>query len=152
MHFSIEIEDPAKPDVQALLEDGEQYGASRYPAESNHFLPLEALRAANVCFVVVRDDDGVAVGTGALALNGDWAELKRMWMVPAMRGKGLSKRILNDLESRARQAGVLLIRLETGIANHEAIGLYERAGFARRPPFGGYLPDPLSVSMEKQLV
>lgn len=151
MQFIVGLEDPATPDVIALLEDGDAYGASLYPAESNHFLPLEALRAENVRFVVARDDKGAAVGTGAIALSAGWAELKRMWVVPEMRGRGLSKAILADLECRARDAGHSLLRLETGVDNREALALYERKGFARRGPFGDYLEDPLSVFMEKRL-
>jgi len=151
MTFAIALEDPAKPDIIALLEDGERYGASLYPAESNHFLSIESLRANNVRFVVARDAGGIAVATGALALNDDWAELKRMWVVPEARGKGLSKALLADLEGKALEAGIDLLRLETGVDNHEALGLYDRSGFVRRGPFGDYRPDPLSVFMEKRL-
>ncbi|MFE0015237.1 GNAT family N-acetyltransferase [Mesorhizobium sp. NPDC059054] len=151
MSFAIALEDPAKPEIIALLEDGERYGASLYPAESNHFLSIDELRADNVRFAVARDADGVAVATGALALNESWAELKRMWVVPTVRGRGLSKALLNELEDRAREAGITWLRLETGIANHEALGLYERTGFVRIGPFGDYRPDPLSVFMEKRL-
>ncbi|MFD9898636.1 GNAT family N-acetyltransferase [Mesorhizobium sp. NPDC059025] len=152
MTFAITLEDPAKPEIVALLEDGERYGASLYPAESNHFLSIDELRADNVRFAVARDADGVAIATGALALNDGWAELKRMWVVPTARGKGLSRAVLAELEASARAAGITLLRLETGIANHEALGLYERSGFVRIGPFGEYRPDPLSVFMEKRLV
>lgn len=151
MTIAIALEDPAKPEIVALLEDGERYGASLYPAESNHFLSIDELRADNVLFAVARDGDGVAIATGALALNEDWAELKRMWVVPQARGRGLSKALLVALETRARDAGITWLRLETGIANHEALGLYERSGFVRIGPFGDYRPDPLSVFMEKRL-
>lgn len=151
MTFAIALEDPAKPEIVALLEDGERYGASLYPAESNHFLSIDELRADNVLFAVARDGDGVAIATGALALNDGWAELKRMWVVPQARGRGLSKALLVALETRARDAGITWLRLETGIANHEALGLYERSGFVRIGPFGDYRPDPLSVFMEKRL-
>lgn len=152
MTFAITLEDPAKPEIVALLEDGERYGASLYPAESNHFLSIYELRADNVRFAVARDADGVAIATGALALNDGWAELTRMWVVPTARGKGLSRAVLAELEASARAAGITLLRLETGIANHEALGLYERSGFVRIGPFGEYRPDPLSVFMEKRLV
>ncbi|PWK72686.1 GNAT family N-acetyltransferase [Aminobacter sp. AP02] len=151
MQFRIGLEDPATPEVIALLDEGDAYGASLYPAASNHFLPLEALRAPNVWFVVARNEQGEAVGTGALALTEGWAELKRMWVVPAARGKGLSKAILSDLEARARDAGIALIRLETGVDNHEALALYARTGFSRCGPFGDYSADPLSVFMQKEL-
>ena len=151
MTFGIDIEDPGRPDVLVLPEDGEAYAAALYPAESNHFLPLDALRAANVHFIAVRDSAGLAVGTGAVAFNDGWAELKRMWVVPAARGRGLSKAILADLESRALAAGIRLVRLETGVENREALALYERSGFVRCGPFADYRPDPLSVFMQKEL-
>lgn len=102
-------------------------------------------------FVVARDGQGTALATGAVALSDDFAELKRMWVVPEARGKGISKAVLADLEARVIEAGQSLLRLETGIDNHEALALYERQGFARRGPFGDYREDPLSVFMEKQL-
>jgi putative acetyltransferase len=155
MELRIGQEDPAQPEIIALLHDGERYSASLYPAESNHHLPLDALRAAHIRFLVGRDDNGRAIATGAVALFGAgaecWAELKRMWVVPAARGKGVSKAVLEALEATAPDAGVGWLRLETGIENHAALALYQRAGFARRDPFGDYKPDPLSVFTEKRL-
>jgi len=84
----IAIEDPDQLEILALLRDGEEYGASLYPTESNHFLPLDALRAPELRFHVARDSNGQAVATGALVVNGDWAEIKRMWVVPDARGLG----------------------------------------------------------------
>jgi len=151
MTIRIALEDPSTPEIIALLDDGERYGAALYPAESNHFLSIDALRQPNARFVVARDVDGVAVGTGALTFEQDWAELKRMWVVPAARGKGLSKAILTDLEARAAAEGAWRVCLETGIHNHEALALYERAGYVRCEPFGDYKPDPFSVFMTKDI-
>jgi putative acetyltransferase len=149
--LTIAIAYPSQPEIIALLRDGEAYSAELYPAESNHHMPLGALRAANVHFLVVRDANGRAVGTGALALHGDWAELKRMWVIPAARGLGVSRIILTALEAHAGSEGVRTLRLETGVANHAALGLYARAGFKRRDPFADYSADPLSVFMEKDI-
>lgn len=149
--ITISPEDPGTPDVLALLQDGEAYGAALYPAESNHYLPLDALRAPNVLFLVARDASGTAIGTGAIVLNEDWAEIKRMWVVPAARGQGLSKRLLAQVEAHAAATGIAIIRLETGIHNTEALGLYRRQGYADRDAFAPYLPDPLSIFMEKHL-
>jgi putative acetyltransferase len=151
MNLRIGPEDPAQPDVVRLLEEGELYSASLYPPESNHHLSLDALRAPHVRFLVARDADSRAVATGALALFGSWAELKRMWVVPAMRGRGISKAILDALEAKAREEQVSRLRLETGVENHAALGLYERSGFTRCEPFGDYRADPLSVFMQKDL-
>jgi putative acetyltransferase len=152
MKLRVGLEDPAQPDIVKLLEEGELYSASLYPPESNHHLSLDALRAAHIRFLVARDAGGQAVATGALALFGSWAELKRMWVVPAMRGRGISKAILEALEAKAREEQVSRLRLETGIENHAALALYERAGFTRCEPFGDYRRDPLSVFMQKELV
>ena len=149
--FSIKPEDPGQPEVLALLADGEAYGAALYPAESNHYLPLDALRGSNVLFLVARDATGAAVGTAAIARNADWAEIKRMWVAPAARGQGLSRRLLAALESHAQAEGIAVIRLETGIHNTEALGLYARTGYLQRDAFAPYGPDPLSIFMEKRL-
>lgn len=155
MELRISLEDPAQPEIITLLQDGEQYSASLYPPESNHHLPLDALREPHVRFLVARDGSDGAIATGAVALFGSgaevWAELKRMWVVPAARGKGVSKTILEALETIARQASARCLRLETGIENHAALALYERTGFTRCEPFGDYRPDPLSIFMEKRL-
>jgi putative acetyltransferase len=151
MVLRISLEDPAQKEIINLLEDGEIHSASLYPAESNHHLPLDALREAHVRFLVGRNDDSRAVATGALVLFGNWAELKRMWVVPEMRGRGISRAMLELLETNAREAGVRWLRLETGIENHAALALYQRAGFTRCDPFGDYRPDPLSVFMQKEL-
>jgi putative acetyltransferase len=60
--------------------------------------------------------------------------------------------VLDFLEREAGRRGCTTLRLETGVLQHEAIGLYERAGFARCRPFGDYVDDPLSVFMTKALV
>ncbi|WDD92488.1 GNAT family N-acetyltransferase [Burkholderia sp. FERM BP-3421] len=147
----IRTEDPAQPEIAALLERGEAESARLYPAESNHHLPLDALRAAHVRFHVARDAHGHAIGTGALVLHGAWAEVKRIWVEPHTRGRSLSKAILHALEADARRHGVRVLRLETGIHSHAALRLYRTAGFVERPPFADYRPDRLSVFMEKHL-
>jgi putative acetyltransferase len=151
IELKIAIEDPSQPEIVALLRDGEAHSEKLYPAESNHHMPLSALRASNVRFFVVRDANARAVGTGALALKGDWAELKAMWVIPEARGLGVSRLILAAIEAHARGEGVRTLRLETGVSNHAALGLYARAAFMRCDPFGDYRADPLSVFMQKDL-
>jgi putative acetyltransferase len=147
----IRQEDPAQPDVVELLRHGEAFSASLYPPESNHHLSLDALRRAEARFFVARDADGKALATGALGLHDNWAEIKRMWVEEAARGRGLARQLLNVLMAEAGRAGVERLRLETGVANRAALALYEKAGFKRREPFADYRSDPLSVFMERQL-
>jgi GNAT superfamily N-acetyltransferase len=57
-------------------------------------------------------------------------EIKRMYVTPHLRGRGIGRLILNELERDARRAGVRMIRLETGRDNHAALRLYTAAGYA----------------------
>jgi ribosomal protein S18 acetylase RimI-like enzyme len=79
----------------------------------------------------------------------DYGEIKRMYVRPVFRGQGLAKLMVEHLAAHAREQGVKVLRLETGIHQVEAIGLYERMGFNRIGPFGPYRDDPLSRFYEK---
>jgi GNAT superfamily N-acetyltransferase len=79
------------------------------------------------------------------------AEVRRMYVVPEHRGAGLSRRMLGALEGEARSLGYRRVRLETGIHQHEALGLYRSAGFEEIPRYGPYEDDELSVCFEKPL-
>jgi putative acetyltransferase len=147
----IAIESPRAPDVVALIRDLDAYQSVLYPPESNHFLDIDALAAADVRFVVARRD-GVAIGCGALRLCDGYGELKRMYVDPGERGSGIGVRILAALEAIARREMLPVLRLETGIAQPEALALYEAAGFRNCAPFGEYQPDVLSRFMQKRLV
>ena len=86
----------------------------------------------------------------------DYAEVKRMYTRPAVRGRGIAKALLQRIEHEARGQRKSVLRLETGTYQHEAIGLYESAGFRPRGPFGQYAAMPAqnietSYFFEKQL-
>jgi putative acetyltransferase len=147
----IAIESPSQPEVLRLIDELDAYQKPLYPAESHHCIDLDALLRPNVIFVVARNDAGIAIGCGAIVIGTEWGELKRMFVSPAARGAGAGKAMLKFLEDSAAQRGCRLFRLETGIHQPEALALYERAGYARRGPFGDYGEDPMSVFMEKQL-
>jgi putative acetyltransferase len=141
---------PADPAGAAdLIRELDAYQASLYPAESNHLLPLESLRQANVTFLVARVEGAIA-GCGAFVRHADYAEIKRMFVSPHFRGLKLGRRLLEEIETRIRAHGLTLARLETGISQPEALGLYASAGYVRCGPFGDYQEDPLSVFMEKR--
>jgi putative acetyltransferase len=149
--LTLAIESPRQPDVERLLEALDAYQGALYPAESNHFLDVEALAAPGIRFFVARRD-GRAVGCGALRIDAaGYGELKRMFVSPEARGLKLGRRILDRIEEEARREGLAWLRLETGIHQPEALGLYRSAGYAEREAFGEYKPDPLSVFMEKSL-
>jgi putative acetyltransferase len=147
----IAFERPDQPEVIALIDALDAYQKPLYPPESHHGIDIAALVQPHVRFAVARTHEGAAVGCGALVLNDGWGELKRMFVRPSVRGRGIAQRILALLEAAARERGFAVMRLETGVSQPEALRLYERAGYVRRGPFGDYGPDPLSVFMEKRL-
>ena len=144
-------ESPGQPDVVPLIEALDAYATALYPPESNHLLDVGSLSDAAVSFLVARAE-GEAIGCGAILRDPrGWGEVKRMFVRPDQRGKGVGVRVLAELEALAIGSGLSLLRLETGIHNREALALYRRAGFTERGPFGDYASDPLSVFMEKRV-
>ena len=98
-----------------------------YEAHQRHGLSIEQLFQPNVRFFMARLD-GIAVGCGGVAMFDDYAEVKRMSTRPAVRGLGLAKALLRRIEDEVRAIGATVLRLETGIQQQEAIGLYESSG------------------------
>ncbi len=134
-----------------LIAELEAYLSPLYPSESRHGYSVAKLLRENVAFFVIRHDRTPA-GCGGIQLFGsEYGEVKRMYVRPAFRGLGLGKLMIERLAAYARSQGVGRLRLETGIHQHEAIGLYERMGFERIAPFGAYRDDALSRFYEKPL-
>ena len=145
-------ERPDTSDALTLIEELESYLVPLYPRESRHGYNVEKLLSEGVAFFVMRRNSEPA-GCGGVQLFGtEYGELKRMYVRPRFRGLGLGKLLLNHLADYARQLGAGVLRLETGIHQTEAIGLYEGAGFERIPPFGAYIDDPLSLFFEKRIL
>ena len=149
--MQIKLESVDQPAIIQLINALDAYQGALYPAESNYHLSVEALKAPNVLFAVARDDAGAVIGCGAVVLFDSYGELKRMIVPPAQRGRGVAKAIITFLEANAAQRNCHLLRLETGIHQPEALGLYARSGYTRRGPYGDYPDDPLSVFMEKMI-
>ena len=147
----IAIADPAEPSVRVLIDELDDYMIPLYPAESNHLLDIETLRQPLMRFFAA-SVGGEVLGCGGCWLHDDYAEIKRVYVSPKARGLGLAKLLMDRIEDEARAAGLRTARLETGIHQPEAIGLYRMLGYAERGPFGDYPPDDRnSVFMEKSL-
>lgn len=145
--------DPASHGARHLLALSDAYMGALYPAESNHLEGSQALSRPNVRFLGIHDGDEL-VACGAVRFmddDGRYGEVKRVFVLPSHRGRGLARRIMAALELVLQREGLPLARLETGNAQPEALGLYRALGYVERPPFGAYRPDPLSVFMEKPL-
>lgn len=151
--MNIEPLNPASPVAQALIAKSDAYMAALYPSESNHMESIQALALANVLFLGgYVEGELVACGAvKALADDGTYGEIKRVFVIETHRGKGLSKAIMERLEAHLRAHGIRVARLETGVKQPEALRLYTKLGYVERGPFGNYRIDPLSVFMEKIL-
>jgi putative acetyltransferase len=102
-------------------------------------------------FLVARDGSR-AVGCGAIRLlDPTTAEVKRMYVEPEQRGKGVGWAVISGLEAAARQLGVKRLVLETGVHQDAAIALYRRAGFTQLDCWGEYASSPTSVCFDKNL-
>ncbi|MGW0120972.1 GNAT family N-acetyltransferase [Streptomyces sp. NPDC003327] len=148
------------PDAVKLNDAVQLEYAARYgdegdvtPLDASMFVPPLGL------YLLAYDPLGVPVATGGWRTqdendqgyaDGD-AELKRMYVVPEARGLGLARRILAVLEDDARAAGRTRMVLETGIAQPEAIALYESSGYAPCRKFGHYRDYPNSRCYAKSL-
>jgi len=147
----ISLERPDTPDAMMLIEELEEHLAPFYPATSRHGYSVEKLIKQGVAFFVTRHD-GVPAGCGGVQFyDTEYGELKRMFVRPKFRGLGLAKLMLEHLEAYSLEHNITLLRLETGIHQKEAIGLYERMGYQRRSHFGEYTDDPLSLFFEKKI-
>lgn len=143
--------DPREPSVRVLIDELDAYQLALYPAESNHLLDIETLVQPQMLFFSATVD-GDVLGIGGCWLHEDYAEIKRVYVSPRARGLGLAKKLMDHIEGQARASGMKHARLETGIHQPEAIGLYRKFGYVECGSFGDYpTDDPNSVFMEKPL-
>ena len=142
---------PDEPAARELIAELDEHLGALYPAESRHGYSVEKLLREGVAFFVARYDGALAACGGVQLVGAGYGEVKRMYVRPAFRGRGLAKLILVHLTACARAHGMPALRLETGVHQREAIGLYERMGFAPIGPFGPYRDDPLSRFYERRL-
>lgn len=153
--LTISQESPWSDGVSTLIELLDEYLFARYPAEARHILDLDQLAQPNIVLLIARVD-GTAVGCGAVRIFADvdppYAEIKRMFVHPDYRGRGMAKAIIDALESAARERRMSLMRLETGIHQPEANGLYARQGYQLCGPYGEYVDNGISVFFEKILI
>lgn len=152
MQITIVEASPGSPEAVALINELDEYlNQLPYPERSRHAYSIDKLLREGVAFFVAHYQGNSAACGGIKLFDGEYAEVKRMYVRPVYRGLGLGKTMLNHLAEYARERQVKLLRLETGIFQTEAIGLYDRYGFERRSPFGEYEEDPLSLYFEKSI-
>ena len=101
---------------------------------------------------LVAFEDGEAIACGGVGrLDETTGELRRMYVLPAHRSRGLGRAILEELENAARALGYTRMRLETGNEAPEALGLYTSSGYEPIPCWGPFASDPKSRCFERRL-
>jgi ribosomal protein S18 acetylase RimI-like enzyme len=150
MSAIITPERPDTADAVVLITELEAQLEPFYPSASRHGLSVERLLSEAVAFFVLRSQ-GTPAGCGGVKLFDGYGELKRMYLREQFRGQGFAQMMLDHLAGYTRAQGITTLRLETGIHQHAAIRMYQRAGFQRIGPFGPYTDDPLSLYFEKRV-
>jgi GNAT superfamily N-acetyltransferase len=134
----------ASPDASRLIAalNAELTKAFPEPGATHFSLSDAQVSIGEGAFLVAYVDDA-AIGCGAVRrLDEATAEIKRMYVDPSFRGRGIGRALVEALEREAQLVGVTMIVLETGTRLASAINLYEAMGYARIPLFGEYLSSP----------
>jgi GNAT superfamily N-acetyltransferase len=140
------------PVAQQLIDAVQQEYVVRYGSpDATPVDPSEFARPHGRFVVGYLDTLPVAMG-GVRRIDGDAVEIKRMYVIPDVRGRGFSRVVLGHLELLARELGATRILLETGPKQPEAIRLYATSGYERVEGFGHYKCEPDSVSFGKTLI
>ena len=155
MTIALERATAPTPEIVALLGALNRALDVGYAPDQKHALSVDQLFQPNIQFFVAHLD-GAAVACGGIGFYDGYAELKRMYAKPEVRGKGVAKAVLARLETEARDVGIMIVRIETGNLQHEAMRFYEREGYAKCAAFGPYAAMPAnaiatSVFYEKKL-
>lgn len=141
---------PTSPDAAALIAELDAELSRRYPGHEPHGIDAVSLVASGGAFLLARLGDD-AVGCGALRpLGANIAEIKRMYVRPDARGRGIARAVLERLERIAAERGYKTVRLETGNRQPEALALYASSGYSRIPNYAESV-HPLSLCFEKRL-
>jgi putative acetyltransferase len=154
LDIDIRRTDLLSPTAEELIRRLNAELQARYPEDGANFLRLEAheVREGHGGFFVAYANE-TPIGCGAIRrIDNDVAEIKRMFVAPEARGRGVGGRIVAALEAEAVRLGFIRLVLETGPRQPEAIAIYRRAGFSEIPLFGEYVGANFSVCMAKDLI
>jgi putative acetyltransferase len=144
------MESPGSAAAQSLIAGLDEEILGRYPGEPVNGIDVAEFEAAGGVFLVCYLND-MPVACGAFRPFEGSAEIKRMYVVPSLRGRGLARSMLDFLEVEAARRGFSQAILETGRQMTEALGLYRSRGWKEIPVFGPYVGDPKSICFEKRL-
>ena len=141
----------ADPQFRALVRQLDQEYIDRFGPVAQTYQPYNTLENIQVACLLFLE--GQAVACGALQpLEGDTAELKRVYVRPEYRRRSCGRQVVEQLELQALFLGYRVLALETGRAMPEAIGLYTKLGYREASPWGPFVGDSLCLCMKKELV
>jgi ribosomal protein S18 acetylase RimI-like enzyme len=132
------------PQARALEEKLTAEMVVRYGGSGPRPLPIEQFDPPQGCFVVAMLDGSPVACGGFRLLRPQVAEIKRMYVDTAMRGRGIGRRLLTFLEETAAAASYTQTWLETGTEQPEAIAMYISAGYRSMRPYGEFKYDDRS--------
>jgi putative acetyltransferase len=140
------------PATRALVDElTAELAAEGYTEDQTFGYSLDQLEERGVVLVGARVG-GELVGLGGLEVqDGGYGELKRFYVRPPSRGRGVAAAVLDALVAVARDRGLAVLRLETGDRQHAAIAFYARHGFVDTPRFGPYVDSATSVCLQRTL-
>jgi len=144
---------PEDPAAQALIAGLSDHLARLYRYQRNHAESVQSMKLPNVYFLGAYVD-GELIGCGAVKTldnDGEYGEIKSVFVAETHRGRGHSKAIMHRLETHLRSIGVGAARLATGTRQPEAISLYAGLGYVRCSPFGRHAVDSMTIFLEKSL-
>jgi putative acetyltransferase len=154
--MTLSVHTTSSGSARALFAGSDAHVAALYPAESNHLVSAKELSTAPNLLIGAFTEDSPSAPIGCVGLlvvgqEPGTAEIKRLFVESASRGRGVATGLMDYLEAEAIARGLLELRLETGIYQEESLGLYRGRGYVTIPPFGHYTRDPVSVFMAKRL-
>lgn len=142
------------PDAAPLIAELQQFFVVRYGEEDMTPVdPAEFTPPRGLFLIAYLGGRAVACGGWRVhdGLDGPEAELKRMYVDPAARGRGVGRAVLAEIEHTAAEAGYTRMVLETGVKQPEALALYEACGYVEVPRFGYYANVPSAVHLGKTI-
>lgn len=151
MEVTVSQETPLQDDVRDLVAELDAYLAPLTPPDARFGISVDEMANLETTVFVARDENGKAVGMGALKRHGAVGEVKRMYTIPEVRGQRVGRAILDAIVHQARAEGLKGMVLETGNRHPEAWRLYERGGFRRCGPVLDYPDTGHSVFYEMKL-
>ncbi|MBY0479318.1 MAG: GNAT family N-acetyltransferase [Chitinophagaceae bacterium] len=137
-------------DFRSLVVELDADLQARYGEQQSFFAQFNKLD--HIHHVIVAYENTQPIGCGAFKeYELGVAEIKRMYVKPELRGKGIAAEILSSLELWAKDEGFKTCILETAIKQPEAIRLYEKCGYTRMPNYGQYIGVEISLCMQKDI-